>query len=186
MPDSPMVNSSEVVRLYILSNGSRISDAIQVVSVDVSSGINRIPQARIVLLDGDMPNKDFPLSNGDDFKPGSEIKIEIGYGEAKDSIFEGIVVKHGIKISGDNHSRLVIECRDKAVAMTVGRKNANYVDSRDSDIISSLVSGYGGLSAAVDATNFEHGELVQYYCSDWDFLLSRAEANGLLVCVEDA
>jgi len=26
---------------------------------------------------------------------------------------------------------------------------------------------------------------VQYYCSDWDFLLSRAEANGYLVVVED-
>lgn len=185
MPDSPSIDSSETVRLNILSNGSRISDAIQVVSVSVSSGINRIPQARIVLLDGDMPNKDFPLSNSDDFKPGREIRLEIGYGEARDTVFEGIIVKHGIKISGDNHSRLVIECRDKAVAMTIGRHNANYVDAKDSDIISTLVSSYGGLSSEVDATATQHSELVQYYCSDWDFLLSRAEANGLLVCVED-
>jgi Rhs element Vgr protein len=28
--------------------------------------------------------------------------------------------------------------------------------------------------------------LVQYYCTDWDFLLSRAEVNGLLVIVEEA
>jgi Rhs element Vgr protein len=27
--------------------------------------------------------------------------------------------------------------------------------------------------------------LVQYYCTDWDFVLSRAEANGLLAVVDD-
>jgi phage protein D len=32
----------------------------------------------------------------------------------------------------------------------------------------------------------DYDELVQYYCSDWDFMLSRAEINGLLVMVDDA
>jgi len=49
-----------------------------------------------------------------------------------------------------------------------------------------LTSAYSGLSSEVDATTTQHPELVQYYCSDWDFLLSRAEVNGLLVRVEDA
>jgi len=186
MPESPMINSSEVVKLSIFANGSQINDSIAIASISVTSTINKIPRARIVLLDGDMPNKDFPISNSDDFKPGSEIKINAGYGQSEATIFQGVVVKHGIKISGDNHSRLVIECRDKAVAMTIGRHNANFIDSKDSAIISGLISGYSGLSADVDATTTQHNELVQYYCSDWDFMLSRAEVNGLLVCVENA
>ncbi len=28
------------------------------------------------------------------------------------------------------------------------------------------------------------GELVQYNCTDWDFLLSRAEANGMIVLID--
>ncbi|MCP4983822.1 MAG: type VI secretion system tip protein VgrG [Gammaproteobacteria bacterium] len=186
MPESPMVNSSAVVKLSIFSNGTQIDDAINVASVNVTSTINKIPQAKIVLIDGDMQNKDFPLSNSDDFKPGREIEINAGYGQDEDTIFKGIVVKHGIKISGDNNSRLVIECRDKAVAMTIGRHNANFVESKDSDIISGLVSAYSGLDSEVDATTTQHPELVQYYCSDWDFLLARAEVNGLLVSIEDA
>lgn len=185
MPDSPTVNSSGVIKLSLFANGAQIDEAIQVASVSVSKTINKIPYAKIVLLDGDMPNKDFPVSNSDDFKPGSEIKINAGYGQSEETIFQGIVVKHGIKITGDNFSRLVIECRDKAVAMTVGRHNANYVDSKDSDIISTLISNYAGLSSDVEATTTQYKELVQYYCSDWDFMLSRAEANGLLVCVVD-
>ena len=185
MPESPMVNSSAAVKLSIFSEGKQIDDAIEILSVSVTNAINKIPYARIELVDGDMPSKDFPISSSDDFKPGSEIKIDAGYGKSEDTIFQGIVVRHGIKISGDKLSRLVIECRDKAVAMTIGRQNANYIDSKDSDIISSLVSNYSGLSSEVEATTAQYGELVQYYCSDWDFMLSRAEVNGLLVCLDD-
>ena len=185
MPNSPTAESNGVIKLTIMSAGKQIDEAIQVNSISVTKSINKIPSARIVLIDGDMPNRDFPVSNSDAFKPGCEIKINAGYGSNEDTIFEGIVIKHGIKVTGDNNSRLVIECRDKAVAMTVGRKNANYVDSKDSDIISKLISSYSGLTADVQATTTQYKELVQYYCVDWDFMLSRAEANGLLVCVDD-
>lgn len=188
MATSPAIDGEGgVVDLSLLSNGSVVSGAIQIVSVSVKKSVNKIPLAEIVILDGDMPGKDFPVSNKDDFKPGSAITIKAGYGASqKEAIFEGIVVKHGIKISGDNYSRLVIECRDKAVAMTVGRKNANYVDSKDSDIITKLIGQSSGLTSDVSATTAQYKELVQYYCSDWDFMLSRAEINGLLVIVEDA
>jgi Rhs element Vgr protein len=185
MTDSPALNTHGVVKLTIFSNGTQIDETIQVISVLVNKAINRIPQAKLVLIDGDMPERDFPVSNDDAFKPGSEIKINAGYDESEETIFEGIVIKHGIKITGDNFSRLVIECRDKAVVMTIGRKNANYIDSKDSDIISKLIGNYSGLSSDIEATTTEHKELVQYYSTDWDFMLTRAEANGLLVCVDN-
>jgi len=184
MADSPAALVGSVVRLTIFSNGAQLSDTAQVISVSVDYDINKVPSAKIVLLDGDMPEQDFPLSNTDDFKPGSEIKINAGYDEDEETIFEGIVIKHGISITGDNDARLNVECRDKAVGMTIGRKNANFIDSKDSDIISKLIGNYSGLSSEVDATDTSHKELVQYYCSDWDFLLSRAEVNGLLVTVD--
>ena len=30
-----------------------------------------------------------------------------------------------------------------------------------------------------------HRELAQHFCSDWDFMLARAEANGQLVIATD-
>lgn len=186
MANSPTIDGDGVVRLTLFSNGTTLPDTTQVVSVSVKKTINKIPVAEIVVLDGDMPQKDFPVSNADYFKPGSMIKINAGYGQDEKTIFEGIVVKHGIKITGENYSRLIIECRDQAVAMTIGRKNANYVDLKDSDIITKLIGNYSGLSSDVAATTTQHKELVQYYCLDWDFLLSRAEINGLLVIVDTA
>lgn len=45
--------------------------------------------------------------------------------------------------------------------------------------------GKYGLSKEVSATTTAHKEVVQYNSTDWDFLLCRAEANGLLVRVEN-
>lgn len=184
MPASPNTQADGVVRLVVSSDGTPLADTVQIVSVNVSRAVNAIPSARLVILDGDMPTQTFPVSETNALKPGAAITISAGYGDDETSIFEGIVVRHGLKITGENYSRLVIECRDKAVAMTVGRKNVNYVDQKDSDILSTI-AGNHALATDVSATTLEHKELVQYYCSDWDFALARAEANGYLVVVED-
>ena len=31
----------------------------------------------------------------------------------------------------------------------------------------------------------QHKELIQYYTTDWDFLVSRADVNGMVVLVDD-
>lgn len=185
MAESPKIAGESLVWLSIFSDGTKIADTYGVIAVTVKKKVNKIALARIVLQDGDMPNGDFPISNTDDFKPGVEIKISAGYMEEEETIFQGIVVKHGISITRNNASRLIVECRDKAAKMTVGRKNANYVDVKDSDMITELISGYSGLSADVEETKTQYKELVQYYCTDWDYMLCRAEVNGLLVIVED-
>ncbi len=184
MADSPALDSTGVVKLTITSDGSPLADSIKIVSVEINKTINKISIARIVVLDGDMPDDAFPVSDADSFKPGAAIKISAGYDQTDESIFEGVVIRHGIKISGANYARLVIECRDKAVGMTIGRKNANYVDQKDSDIITKLIGNCSGLTADVGSTDTQYKELVQYYCTDWDFMIARAEVNGLLAIVD--
>jgi Rhs element Vgr protein len=183
MAVSPLKNSNGLMSFTITSDGAAVPDVLQIVSVEINHSVNRIPSAIITVLDGDMPDGTFPISDAQHFKPGALIVISAGYESIVKPIFTGIVIKHSIKISGDNYARLVIECRDKALAMTVGRKNANYVEMKDSDIISSLIVK-AGLSADVTATTSTYKELVQYYATDWDYMMARAEANGMLVTVE--
>jgi Rhs element Vgr protein len=185
MANSPKIEGSGLVNLSILCNGTQMDGTRKIVSVTVNKKINQISRAKIILLDGDMAMGDFPVSNADDFKPGSEIEIKAGYEQQTETIFKGIVIRHGIRIADENQAQLIVDCRDKAVKMTIRRKNANYVDKKDSDIIASLIQGYGGLSQAVESTSTVYKELVQYYCSDWDFMLVRAETNGMLVIVDD-
>jgi len=182
MAISPQQDAEGVVRVSVLSNGSRVDDTVQLVSVEVRHAANKISSARLVLLDGDMPNGSFPLSDTDTFQPGAVITLRAGYGESEATIFEGIVVRHEVKISGQNDSRLVIECRDKTVGMTVGRHSATFLGQTDGQIITRLLADHG-FAADVAPTTLQHEAVVQHLCTDWDFMLARASVNGLLVTV---
>ena len=179
MSPSPSPQGSTVVTLTIESDGRAIPVSIAVVSVTVDKGVGRIPRAVLVLEDGDMPSGDFPLSNSGTFSPGAVIKISAGYDGLETSIFEGIVVKQGIAMNGANVSSLVVECRDKAVAMTLGRRNRQFPKGKLSDALKRLLGDYS-VSASVEETPTDFEGLVQFNCSDWDHLVSAAEAVGLL------
>lgn len=174
---------SDLVTQKILVGGSELSHAYSVLNIVVEKEINRIPTARIVLLDGNPSSQDFELSNQDLFLPGKEIEIKTGYHSDETTIFKGIVIKHSLKIR-TSQSFLIVECKDKAVKLTIGRKSKYFYDSKDSDILEEIIGTYG-LNKDVEATTVKHKELVQYNVSDWDFCVIRAQANGKVLVVDD-
>jgi Rhs element Vgr protein len=184
MAVSPLDNSLGALCFSVNCDGNPLSENAKVVSIETTHAINRIPSAIITILDGDLASDSMPVSDAGTLKPGTEVVISAGYDLKSEVIFTGIVIKHALQITGDNYARLVIECRDKALAMTIGRKNENYVDKSDQQIISSLIAKYTGLSSDVESTDVIYKELVQYYVSDWDYLMTRAEVNGLWVMVD--
>lgn len=173
----------DLITYKVMSGGTELPRKYGVKSIVVEKEVNRIPYARIVILDGSVPEQDFKLSNESLLIPGKEIEITAGYHSTEETIFKGVVVKHNLKVK-NGASYLIIECKDKAVKMTLGRKSKYFYESKDSDIIEELI-GNSGLSADVEATANTHKELVQYRASDWDFMVTRAQANGKLCFVED-
>lgn len=180
----PVEGDASVVTYTVLVDGQALPQTYEVLSIVTTKEVNRIPTARVVFRDGDAAAEDFEVSNTEDLVPGNEIEIQAGYASQEKTIFKGIIVKHGIKIGADGRSVLRVEARDETVKMTVGRKSNYFLDQTDSDVIEKLI-GDSGLKADVEATSLAHKELVQYHATDWDFLVSRADVNGLLVLVDD-
>lgn len=168
----------------ISADGTPIKPEYQVQSVVVDRTFNRIASAEIAILDGDPAIQDFPASNAGEFVPGTEIEIEAGYHGDEELLFKGVVVRHGVQASRYRPSVLRVECRDAAVKLTVGRKTGYFYDETDADIIEGICSD-AGLDSDVDATSATHQTMVQYYATDWDFVVTRAEANGHLVLTRD-
>lgn len=180
----PTPQPSDLPTFKILIGGSEISGEYQVVSVDVYKVFNKIATAKILLLDGDPAEQDFKISNSDDFKPGNEIEIKAGYHNNETTIFKGIIIKHGLKSTRNKPSYLSIEAKDKAVKLTVGRKSTLYYEVKDSEVIEDL-AGNASLQTDIEVTSVTHKEMVRHYATDWDFIISRAEVNGLLVLTDD-
>jgi phage protein D/phage baseplate assembly protein gpV len=188
MAVSPLNDADGPVRLTLTSDGHAVADALQVVSVTVRRGLNRVPSATLVIADGDMPEQTFPVSDGAEFQPGAKIAIQAGYGDKAETIFQGIVVQQALRISGNNDAHLVVKCADLAVKMTVARRHAQYRDMTDAEALCLLLDRFN--PGAADHANVKgaslwHETLVQHHCTDWDFLLARAEANGCVVVVQD-
>ena len=87
------------------------------------------------------------------------------------------------KINSEQQTLFILECRGFAYPATFGRKNNVYENSKDDTVIKKILGQYG-LSAKVDSTGIEIPQLVQYYCTDWDFVLTRAQNNGLVVITD--
>jgi Rhs element Vgr protein len=173
--------SKGLITYTIKVDGKAIPEQFQVHSIVVEQMINRITFATIKVIDGDASKEDFSASESKYFVPGNNVTVEVGYDSKNKPIFNGIITKMSLKVEGDLGSTLEFVCKDLAVKMTVGRKNNNYQKMTDSNIMSKIIGNYAGLSAEVASTSPELAEMVQYYSSDWDFILARAEVNGLLV-----
>lgn len=175
-------DSTDVVSQTILVNGAPLNNEIGVSHISVNKTFNKVATAKIVFLDGSSSDRDFPLSNEDTLKPGNEITIQLGYHGEVETIFSGIIVKHAIKVRHQGSSVLIIEAKDKAIKLTGARKSAYFINKTDSDVITELA---GELQPDIETTSTTHKQLVQFDSTDWDFICTRAEANGMLVLTDD-
>jgi Rhs element Vgr protein len=146
--------------------------------------VNRIPFARLVVRERAVERSSSGKKQKDHFPPGQEIEILAGPLSGKQNIFKGIVTKLNLRIKNSGESMLTVDCRDPAVKMTVGKKSKYFSESKDSEIIQTIANEYE-LPYEVEDTPEVHETMVQYDSTDWNFILARAEANGLLILPEN-
>ena len=180
----PTPAPSDVPTFKILVEGNELNSAYKVLNISVAKEFNKITNAEINLLDGNVSKEDFEVSNTDDLIIGKNVEIQAGYHGQNSTIFKGIIVKHGIKILGNTGSTLNLVLKNIAYKSTLVRNNLVFNDKTDSDIIEAIIDNYG-IDKDVESTDTNHESLMQFNCSDWDFINMRAEANAKLVFTGD-
>lgn len=180
----PTQAETDLATFTVLSDGKAVSGEIGIESIYVIKSVNKIPTARITIVDGSVPREDFEVSSGTLFVPGKELEIKAGYHSDESTIFKGIITKHAIQSKNNKPSLLIIDVKDESVKLTIGRKNKLFEEVKDSGIIEEIIGTYG-LSSEIEATEVTHKKMVQHHVTDWDFIVSRAEVNGKLVFVDD-
>lgn len=181
----PNESKHDVVTFQIVVEGDPIDASYQVLSIMISKEINRIPKARLIILDGESADRQFEISNRTDFIPGNKITISSGRDGDNTQVFDGVIVKQGVKVSENGNSQLCIECKDLAYMMTLTRRSQYHGEVKDEEVFDELIGRYEGLTSDPEQTTTVHSELVQHHLTDWDFMLLRAEAVGKLVQVDD-
>ena len=181
----PNPSQHDTISYEISLGGSKMDSSYEILSISIDKEVNRIPTAKILLKDGDASLGKFEISNKQDFVPGKEIVIKLGFDSDNKQAFNGIITKHQVKVKENGNTQLLIECKDAAVRMTLGRKSKYFLDQKDSEVMDSIIGSYADLTGDVEATSLKHKELIQHHLSDWDFIALRAEANGQLLFAND-
>jgi len=191
-----MALTATITNLNITDPNKAVMDPkYHLMYIDVIREVNKIPTAQLIVLDGNPAKQEFSISNSDFFAPGQEIQIQLRDNDSdnkKDqTIFKGIIVRHRIK-ADQNGSYLTLDLKDQAFKLTTQRKSKVFKEQNDIEIIASILdsSEIGNkiqltIDEKIGETLYKHQEIVQYYCTDWDFILSRADANGQWVLVDN-
>jgi Rhs element Vgr protein len=175
----------DIATFTLLSEGKDITDEYDILALSVNREVNRVPTARIVLRDGSAADETFAASESNDLIPGKKLEIALGYDSNNQTVFKGVVIKQALKVGTNGDSQLILDCKDVAVALTIGRHSRYFKEVKDSEAITTILKDYSGITPKLEATRVKHAEIVQHYSTDWDFILSRAEMNGQIVLVED-
>ena len=182
----PTIEAAAEFKIFV--NETDIPRTIVKISINVMKMVNKISSATIVIMDGSPAEEDFPLSNGELFIPGNRITLAAGDPDNTVDIFTGIIVKQSLKIRNNRNSQLIIECKHRAIKTAIGRKNACFHDMTDTDVFEKILKDDGFSPSEIDipsSSTFSHKELVQYNCTDWDFIVNRAEMIGKVVLTND-
>ena len=185
MAKSPLNDRTDIVSFSVEVNGRPIDDKYQILSCEVEKEAYKISRATLTfLIPFDASEaKAFEISERGELTPGNAINIKLGYRNRNKSVFKGIIVHQGIEIPIGRVPVLTVQCSDKAVSLTLGRNSKCFQEKKDSDILEEVIDNRG-LTASVDPTDLRHKQLIQYQAIDWDFIITRAQANGLLVYYE--
>ncbi|HEX8115157.1 MAG TPA: type VI secretion system tip protein VgrG [Kofleriaceae bacterium] len=173
-----------VATITITSEGTPLDPAVGILAVEVRRELNRVPEATITVVDGSVAERRFAHSDTGFFEPGKSLAIAVRDGDGVDTtLFEGLVVRHAVE-SRPGTSSLRVELKDAAFKLTRQRKTAVFRKQADDDAIQKLIGDAGLQVGELASTQPQHEELIQFYASDWDFIVSRADAQGLVVDVD--
>lgn len=187
---SPSDSLNDIASFDVKIDGTQIETSYKLFRIQVFKEVNKLSRATLSIMGGNPKENNFDESEESIFATGSEVEISLGYEQSNTLVFKGIISKHALQIkkgfqTSAANNLLVIECVDKAVKLTNTYTTEIYEDKLDSDIITALISNAPGVTKTVSFTSVMNDFLPKYNCNDWDFILQRAEANGMVVLNSD-
>lgn len=185
---SPNQIKDPTLLVYINVGGSPLQD-LPVHKIEIVHEINKLSTAQITILYKPKDGDEGEPTVDDPFTSGQSVEIKAGYGNqpsATATVFKGVMIREKLEKTPDGSFQQDISCKHAAVEMTNDLGAKDFYNKTDSTILESLISDCSaGLSSAVDATSTASPYLPKGEgTSDWDFLLARAEFNGMIVTLQ--
>lgn len=170
-----------VAQIYVKLDGSSLPSAVadDLTSATVDGSVHLPDMATL-----EFRNQDLDLLKGQQFKPGQELKIELGDASSSREVFIGEVTSVELDIRTSGETPLVVRAYDRAHHLQRGRFTKAFTNMKDSDIAGEIARALS-FSADVDSTREVHEYVLQDNQTNWEFLQERASRLGFELQVRD-
>lgn len=165
----------------LVDNKSRPEVLVSHIEVDIE--VNKLPRAYVTCSDGDASAESFPVSQSDVFDIGATIELKLGYHSKNKTVFKGIVLGQTVRRHVNGNSDCVVICGDKAETLALRTANHAYLESNDGETMGKIARE-AGLASRIEGARLKSPSQILAHSSAWDYVLARAEANGLVVLVD--
>ncbi len=153
---------------------SRLVDA----RLETWYGVNQIPSAKLLLrgeLTRDAKLIDEQAKDAKLCQPGTQALIRIKSGA---TLFSGIVVEQRLELQ-IGQWEMTLRLKHHLQRLVASHQNQVYENKSDEQIVRSLLIAKDIKPGKLDGMQVKHMQMVQFGCSDWQFLKARLSANGV-------
>lgn len=172
-----MPEFQNIINIDVLIDGASLPEAkiqqLVEVTVDQSMGA-----PDVITLRFNDPN--LVLADDSTFDLGGEVEVKLAQGmERPATVTKGEIFSIEPNVRSGRAFETVIRAFHKFNRLHHGRKTRTFLDSKDSDYVSTIANEYG-LQMSVDTTSTVYPYMVQWNQTDMEFLRERARRLGYL------
>jgi phage protein D len=167
-------------------DGAKIPPEAHVVvqDVEVEQDVESIGMFSLLLGAGELENDRYQWIDGDLFRPGSEIRIGIGYGPSLQNLMVGEITGIAPEFPDSGMPLLRVRGYERLYRLGFGRKTRSFRNMKDSDIAAQIAQEWT-LTPQTDDSGATHEYVLQRNQTDREFLIDRARLNRYEVSMED-
>ncbi len=187
MPTSRDTDTETLVTDYELFAGGRKIPPevfVAVAGLEVNLDIETVGMFSLLLHATERDQERIVVIDSDQFKPGNEIKIKMGYGSTLDTMIVGEITSLSPEYTDNGAVVFRISGYDRLYRLGFGRKTRSFRHMKDSDIASQIAQDWR-LTPQVDVTDITHDYVLQNNQTDREFLAERARRLRYELRVED-
>jgi type VI secretion system secreted protein VgrG len=162
----------------LFGSPQQVLATLEMVSLETRQAVNQIPNAKLVLRQpgGDGSELSAFATDAGRCQPGAPVTIRLGNGEV---LFKGVVADQSCSQTQGRNELTLRLCHPLQGSVS-SHGSRIFTRITEEAVLRQLLQPYGlTLTRAQGLLQEQHEQLVQYECSDWQFIKARLYANAV-------
>ena len=168
--------AEDILPIYeVFVDGSNIPPEthLDIYGIEVDQDIETVGMFSLLMNAGELDVDSYKWIDSELFRPGSEVKIRMGYSGSLETMIVGEITSLAPEYPEPGAIAFKIQGYDKLYRLGCGRKTRSFRNMKDSEIAVQIAQDWK-LTPEVDATDITHEYVLQDNKTDREFLSRRA------------